>query len=374
VGGVFNAIGDVASAVIPGAAPFIGGAEALGGLLGANNAQNQANQAAQAAGQNQSQFSNLLLGNEQTATNNYNQQYSQLLQPLISQVMGLGQTNSSQINNLASQMLQAGINPSVISNITGINADQLSQNYTNYLQNTSGTNLAQQTPGALSFYQQEQQNGINPQFAQNAQNQLQQNLQQQIADATASAAPGQNINALTKDLRNQALSQSANLAGNLAGQGQTFANQATQGLLGAAGGLDTQKAEMLANASTTGQGVNQSALGNLGTSFTAGNNILTMMQNLLGQGQNLLTSTYNPSESALSTYGNQGLQIAGQAGNIAQNTANANQTLINSLAQIPGLGSNQSQPSAPSTFGGYTDSQLTSNYGLTPSSGVFGSY
>ena len=360
-----------------------------------------------------------LLGNIQNQTNEYNQTYKPQLGNLAT---GLGQ-EAQAANGLSGQLsqllLHAGMDPSVISQITGIDAKQLTQNAINYesnpgatqtgqvggnvvgqLGNTGGTNLAQQTPGILQAYQQEAKNGINPQFAQNAQNQIQQSLTQQEAQTRASSHPGENIQGTIQNLQNQALSQQANLAGNLAGRSQEFQNTGLQGLEGAAQGLDTQKSSqllqqlqaagvidaqtmsMLQNAAAGGTNFNQQQFGNLQTSNNGANSIYEALNNFVQSGQHNVQAGYNPLAGIANSYGQQATQAAQNAANAGQQVGAGYGAAASSLAGLfpksqqsqaaAPSPTQQASPTIPTTGGAFGNQTLANPGGQIPTSSPLG--
>jgi len=330
--------------------------------------------AAQTAANSQSAVNNQDIQALQTLLNEYNQSYAPALGPTSSDVTAEASGAGSQANSLASMFQQAGINPAMISAITGINADQLTQALTQYasnpsgtsfgqigasdvntLNNTGGTNLAAASPGLSAFYGAEQQNGINPQFAQNAQDQLQQGYNQAIANTAANAQPGQNVNAAEQADFNTLLQQKTNLAGNLAGQSQQFANTGAAGVASTAQNLDTQQTSQIMDAlqsafglntatlgnlntaSTAGQGVNQQQLGNIGTSATSSQNIIDQVMNFLNQGRSTLVPGVAAGNNLASNLGtvssNAGSNASSLAGNAITSFLNANNSNANNLSQ-----------------------------------------
>jgi hypothetical protein len=330
--------------------------------------------AAQTAANSQAAVNNQDMQALQTLLNQYNQSYSPALGPTSSALTSAAGGAGSQENSLASMFQQAGINPAMLSQITGINADQLTQALTQYasnpsgtsfgqigagdvntLNNTGGTNLAAATPGLSAFYSNEQQNGINPQFAQNAQDQLQQGYNQAIANTAANAQPGQNVNAAQQADFNTLLQQKTNLAGNLAGQSQQFANTGAQGVASTAQNLDTQQTSQIMDAlqsafglntatlgnlntaSTAGQGVNQQQLGNIGTSATSSQNIIDQVMNFLNQGRSTLVPGVAAGNNLAANEGtiasNAGSNASSLAGNAITSFLNANNSNANNLSQ-----------------------------------------
>lgn len=329
--------------------PVAAGIGAVSGVVGGINSKNQENAAnaqAQQASQNQAAVNQQLLNNITNQTNQYNSSYAPALAPLSSGMVGEGNVASSNISGLVSALTQAGLDPSVISQITGVDASSLTQNALNYLSNPSGTNLAGATPGAQQFYSGEMQNGIDPKYAQNAQNQIQQSLNQQQQNVLANAQPGQNTNALIKDMNNQALTQSTNLAGNLAGQNQTIEAQGAQGLLSSASGLDSQTMGMLQNAATGAQNFNQQAYNNLGTSSASAQGILSALQNFIGQGQGAVQAGYSPLSGMSSQYGASAANATSAANAAGQNMGSAFGSAANGLASLFPMSSAASTPAA----------------------------
>lgn len=424
--------------------PAIGAVSGVVGGIGQKNQQKAANgQAQQALNQGQSSLNSI-----QQMANQQGDAYNQFYKPLQGGLQSGMQSNLNSANSslaqILPQLMQAGIDPHVIAKITGLDANALSQQavqylsnpnatntqqvgqsvlgqqqntggtnlakampgamdyfnnpntqlaqasggVNNYLQNTGGTNLAQATPGAQGFFQQLQQNGMDPQAMQNAQSQVQQGISQQMNDARAHAQPGQNMNALQRDMMNQGITAQTNLAGNLAGQNQNYKIQGAQGALGAAQGLDSQtmqmlqtllgnksavdtqragnvqsglgaaqgmdaqtqqmlmnalqsagimdtnKSNMLQGAANAGSQYNQQAYNNLGNSATAGQNVLQGVQNYLGQGQGLLQSAGNQLSGVSQQAGVNG-QVANQnAQKAGEGFANSLGSTVNNVASL----------------------------------------
>lgn len=351
--------------------PIASAVGAVSGVVGGINSKNQqkaANAQANQAAQQQQQSAQAIQNMANQETGAYNKYYEPLQPGIMQGFQGELGSTSPLMAQLLPALLQAGIDPGVISKITGIDATQLNKQLTQYLSNPNATNLSQQSPAVQSFFNQEMKTGLNPMVASNAQSQIQQNLSQQLSDARAHALPGQNVNALEKDLRNQALAQSTNLAGNLAGQSQNFMNAGAQGALSTAGGLDQQIAQMLQGAAGAGNAFNQQQYNNLGTSTASGQGVYQALQNYLGQGQGLLQTAGNQ----LSGVGGQALQ----ANQVAQNNANnAGQGFASSIGglstNLGNLFANRSTGAAPAP----TPSTYTPTYktGYTPPTNIFGS-
>jgi hypothetical protein len=197
---------------------------------------------------------------------------------------------------------------------TGVNPNTGLQQLTGYASQPQNTNLSQANPALSSFYSSEMQNGLNPQYAQNAQNQLSQANQGGMQSILQNAAPGTNINALMQNNQSQLLQNSANLQGNLAGQNQQMMNTGAQGLSNTAGALDTQKLGMLQAGNTAGQQGNTQSLQNLLSTLTQGQNSLNSSNTFAGQG----TASLEQAMNALSGMSQQNANQAQQFGNQAQ--------------------------------------------------------
>lgn len=373
-------------------APAIGAASGIiGGITGKNQAKAQ-NAAANQAAQEQAQINNQLLQDTNTLTNQYNNSYSPLLSPLSSGYQSEAGATDSNIGQITTQLLQAGMDPSQIQQLTGINANQIMQqaeqymtnpnqtqvgqvggNVVSQLGNTSGTNLAGATPTASNVFTQQMNQGIDPTFAQNALNQIQQGENQQIAQIKASAQPGTNINGMLMDAQNNALTQEANASANMAGQSQALRAQGATSLLGAASGLDTQKSNMLTQqlnaagsvdqeklnmlqqAAQGASGFNQQAFQNLGAVAQQGNNNLSQIQGFLGQGQGAMQSGYNSLAHIGDSYATQQQNAQTAAGNAASGAAtsfgNAATSIGNFLTPQSTQASNPFNPAGTSGVG-----------------------
>lgn len=273
-----------------------GGLGILGSLFGGtqqsqatNATANLANEEMQAAQQTENQLSGGITGLN-TSANSYLSGLPQLSSLYGSELGSAGV--GGQAPGAALQYLQNAMSPSALSGQTGINAGGLANSALNYLSAPGSTNLASASPQASSFYANEMQNGLNPQVSQNAQSQLQQQYQTSLNSIDANAAPGQNTNAAQQAAQNSLLSNSTNLAGNLAGQSQQLMGQGAQGLLNSASGLDAQKQQMLTQAFGLGNQYNQQTLQNQQSGAQFG-------QSALNQAQNFTSTGLQPQESAL---------------------------------------------------------------------------
>jgi hypothetical protein len=310
--------------------------------------------ASQTAANSQSKMNDQTMQALQSLLGSYNSSYAPALGPTGSDVTAEASGAGSQANGLASLFQSLGADPAMIQQLTGINANAGTQALTNYasnpgqtqlgqiapgaigqMMNTGGTNLAGANQGLSSFYQNEQKNGINPQTANNAQDQLQQGYNQAVSNVNANAQPGQNTNAQQQDMFNSLLSQKTNLAGNLAGQSQQFMNQGAQGVAQTAGGLDSQTMSMLMNAlqssgmlnsatlgnlqagSQAGQSANQTALGNVGSASSSSQNAIDQAMNFIGQGRSSLIPGINAGQSMAQNYGVQAQNAGNNASNLA---------------------------------------------------------
>jgi hypothetical protein len=266
--------------------------------------------AEQQALQNQTNLSNTLLGGYNNAVAQNNQFY----QTPLSGVAGTQNASVNALHNGLPGAYSTALNTQGnLSGQTGINQNQLGQNLTNYASNTGGTNLSQQNPALSGFYQGEMKNGLNPQVAQNAQNQVAQSAAQQESNAKASHQPGQNLNAVTRDIQNNQLAQSANLAGNLAGESQQFMNQGAQGLGANAQTQDQQILNMLMQGAQFGQGANTQALQNLLSAGQFGQSGLNNAQSFINQGNANVGGYTNALSGLVSNAANQAAQFGQQA-------------------------------------------------------------
>lgn len=339
---------------------------------------NSASGAEQTALNNQSQLNNQVLGQANQLASTNSQYYQPLLQGLstdygaISGNGTLGQNISSGLNSATA----AGGNQAYA---TGVNSNMGLQQLTKYASQPQNTNLnqvnqgqqsfygglasgggavGQVTPGLQQYYQNEQNTGINQQYAQNAQNQLGQANQQGLQQIMQNAAPGTNQNALLQNLQSGFLQNSANLQGNLAGQSQTFANQGAQGVAGTAANLlnsqtqgiqgqantasnlDTQKLGLLQAGNTAGQQGNTQSLQNLLATLTQGQNSLNSSDTFMQQG----TSNVQQAMNALAGLSQQNANMATQFGQTAQQQQSGKNSGIGGLL---GTGAALLTPAAP---------------------------
>lgn len=327
--------------------------------MGSSNTSGLTNTANQLMGQQQGLFNSIL---SQLGSSGGYGGTAAGLQGLLGPLAGIfGNILSgpgAQTPGMMSQFMNLASNPQALAAFTGINAPGLMQGATNYLSKPGQTNLAQMFPGAtaqlapgqsalglggsqaMDFYRNEMQQGINPQFAQNAQNQLTQQFGTSVSDIMSRAAPGQNTGAMLESAQNQLLSSSANLGGQLAGMGQQYANQGAQGLVGTgqamdantlqrvmgqyqmAGGLDQQTMQMLTQAAQMGTGYNQTMLGNVGQGVGMGMQGLSGAENLgqLGVGMNQFGM--NMMQNMGNTLGSEGMDFTQLAAQIQASQPN----------------------------------------------------
>ena len=339
------------------------------------------------------QMANMSIQDMQTLLNAYNQYAAPQQAGAAQAISGLqapgqqsGQLASNYINQLGSPSTAGGVNsPQLLQQLEQFlgnpqtTAAQQQFGTTNAnLNNTGGTNLAQQAPGLQSFYQNEMQNGINPQYAQNAQNQLTQQFQTSQNNILANARPGQNTTALEQEAQNNLLTQGANLGGQLAGESQQISQQGAQGAQQLASAQDQQKMQMLqqalqnAGASTeqinqfltqafqTGNQYQQQQIGNAGQAAQAGTSALDTIMNFINQKANFLPGV---GSNAANLSENLGYQSQQGLANLSNNLANNNP-----FATLFGGGG--STNNASSTGGGdsssYTNPSVSPTAPITP--------
>jgi len=251
---------------------------------------NSASGAEQTALNNQGKINNQLSGYAGQLANTNTQSYQPLLQGLAS---AYGNNTGAVSGGLSSGLNTALNSGGNLSGQTGVNPNTGLQQLTGYASQPQNTNLAQATPGLQQFYQNEQTQGLNPQYAQNAQNQLAQASQGGLQNILANAAPGTNTNALMQNNQSQLLQNTANLQGNLAGQNQNIMQQGAQGVANTASGLDTQKLGLLQAGNTAGQQGNAQSLQNLLSTLTQGQNSLNNTNSFMQQGTSNLEQAMN---------------------------------------------------------------------------------
>lgn len=325
------------------------------GSINQRNAQKAASSAAQDAENRSAGISNELLQMIQGISNN-NAQFYQNELPGLSALFGNELKGAgSQVPGAASTYLNEAMSPAALAAASGVDAGGLTRAATDYLSHPGDTNLAQAAPGALStlanpntnlagvspalqqFFQKEMTHGIDPTFAQNAQNQVGQNYTQSVNDLKATARPGQNLFAQERDLNDNMLKNSANLGGQLAGESQQFANQGAEGvastagnldqqnfgriaqLLQSAGLIDSQTASMLTGGAELGNNYNQTVLGNAASGAGFGQNLLQQIMGFIGQGN-------QTQESAMNALGGLAGMFNGNAANAASIAGNAPQS------------------------------------------------
>lgn len=320
--------------------PVAGGIlSGIGGIVQSNqnsHNQQQMQQMIQQIMQNGGQVDQQML-NAITGLQNQAGQYGSVLPGLTSAMQSEAGGAGAQAPGAASSYINNAMNPNALAAATGINAGGLTSAATSYLSNPNGTNLSQASPGAMSFYQNEAQNGLNPQVATNAQNQLQQQFGQSQAAIRQQAAPGQNLNAESQAAQNSLLSNSTNLGAQLAGQDQQFRNIGEAGALSTATGLDAQKQQMLTGAAQLGTNYNQTVLGDQAAGAGFGQQILAALQNFAGQGNQLNEFGISSLGSLGQQYNQQGEYYSGLASSMPQPT-NPFSAFGNALAGIPSGG------------------------------------
>ena len=318
---------------------IIGGIGSLIGGIGGSHAQQQANANAAAAAQAQQKINQQAINAAQGMMGGYQQNYAPSMAPLGADYLQIAQGPGSQAASLSNTLINMGMDPNAVAAITGINANQLVGGATNYLSNVGGTPLAQAAPGLQSFFAGEQAQGIDPRFALNAQNQLQQQAAQQQSDILSRARPGQNLAGQEQDITNSLLQASANLGGNLAGQSQQFAQQGAQGLQGLAQMLGSERAANLQNAASIGSNYNQQQLQNAAGSQGTAMSALQALLPFLYQGLGMQESGINTMTGIGSQYGNLATGAANTAANYGNPWATAMQNIGNTVGS-GGFGTN----------------------------------
>ncbi len=269
----------------------------------ARGAEQQALQNQSAINQQLSKYANQLAGT--------NSQYYQPMLPQLAQgFSGIAQATAPGVQSGLQTLLGSQGN---MQGLTGIDPNHIAQLLQQYASQPGATNVSQATPGLQSFYQGQMQNGINPQFAQNAQNQLSQQSAQAMSDARAHAMPGQNMNALALANQDSLLQNSTNLAGSLAGQSQNFANQGAQGLGTTAGNFDTQKLGLLQAGQTGAQGLNTQAIANYLSALQQGQSSLNNANAFMNQGTSNLTGAMDAMAGIAKQNADQASQFGAQA-------------------------------------------------------------
>lgn len=410
---------------------------ALGSLITGQqsaDAAKQARDAAASATDSQNQLNQQRLGISQQQIGNYNQNIQPLQAPLSgaeSSLLGAagngGSALSSLLTGLGSQQGAAdttGIDPrgqfaalmqylSNPQNQAGIQTAQGQMGQYGQLAG-GGSQLAGATPGAIGgntaanaqaqgidgsgigFFQNEAQNGLNPQVQQNAFGRQQQSFDQSLNDIRNQAGGATNIGALINSLGLGQAQAQANLAGNIAGQDQTFRNESMQSAIGAgdtglnqqiatgnanlsaAGTLDQQQidylmhqlsaaglvsdgtANSLNDAYKTGNAAQQQQLGNMGLANTANQGALDQLMAYILQGQNGLTGADGIVSNIAGQYGSAAANAAQQA-QYDQKTAMQNNP-FNALALGFGGGGGGGGGSFGSLFGGGGASSAAASY------------
>ncbi|MDE2097411.1 MAG: hypothetical protein KGL39_09220 [Patescibacteria group bacterium] len=433
------------------------------GLLGSIFGSSQQNQSSQQL----SQLLNQLMG-MQTGVLNQTQQQLGMLNSEAGQytslLPGLAGTMGNELAGpgslapgAAEQYMLAGMSPGALSSMTGVNSLAPEQQALQYLGNPGGTALSQLSPeviakltgsmqlgnqfgvgkqslagvspqlenffrhqmnlsspalkGAQGMYRTEMQQGLSPQVATNAMNQLQQQFQQSLSNIKAGAAPGQNLNAADQAAQNQLLSQSTNESANLAQLSQQFKNTGAQGLeglqqlagagaqglQGVAGQLDqqqlarvaqnagllgqatqtasmsdAQRMQMLEQAAQSSLGYNQTQLGNMQGAAGFGQNVLGGLQNFVGQGTQMQEFGAGALASLFNSLASQTSGIAGAAIG-AQSQASQNNP-FSFLGSLFGGGSMGSLFGGSTGSGGLDLSMLDSSFLPTSAAlpGLFG--
>jgi hypothetical protein len=285
--------------------------------MGSSGGDGGAGAAQQSALQNQQNINQNILG-QANGISSANSRYYQA--PLAGEAQGYGNA----VNGIAPQI---GANYSSLmssrgdmSGQTGVNENKLGQNLTDYASNPNASALSGIHPDIMKFFMNQMQQGINPQVAQNAQSQVSQGAAQQMMDARAHMAPGQNMNALQQSIGNKQLESSANLAGNIAGQSQTFMNQGAEGAQKQASGLDSQHLDFLKQALSGGRDVNNDAITNFLNSIQQGQSGLNNATSFTGQGQSGLGDAMRSEAGIASQAGDSAAKFGEQAAAARRNS------------------------------------------------------
>lgn len=372
-----------------------------------NAAQNSANQAAH--GENQL-IQNALLPIYNSMLQSWNQYYAPMQGGVAGEMGSL--LGGNQLPNVSSTSTLADMFPQMRDALTGIPMSSLSNELMNYYMNPGGTlsglngvggqalstyldpntnlasvtpgvmsyfgnpqdtNLAGVSPGAESFFANEAMNGLSPTTIASALNPMDAQVDQQIntmRNSLGSATP--NVAGLAEDMNLQGLQSKAGLLSSLGGMNQQFQNQGVENLLGTAGNLDTQTANMfsmlpqlaggldaqtmqrMAAALQTAGGMDQQTMDMLNQAYNIGNQqqglgmnylgnaentqqgLLSDIFNYIGQGRNMLPGAASGIQNLANLYGNAAGSAANQAWNLASAGNQSNSATFGGLAGLAG--------------------------------------
>lgn len=299
------------------AAPFIAPALGfVGSLIGNNQASHSAQQATNAAQQDataQTGLDQQALNMYQQLAQQYQQQYSPLVGPLSQSYGPLAHNAGNAANTGFSQ-------------------------YENFLQNPQYTlgGLGGIGGDSLAFYLQQAAQGIDPKTIAAAQQGVANTGQQQINSMENAFGSGfANPTGAAGDIAGQALEASAGLGANIAGQQQSFQNQAQGQAQTLAGGIDANTMNMLMQAYNTPMG----ALGGI--------------SDFISQGRQYLPGAAQGITGIAGQYGAAGTQAGQNAYNASQSMTNPFTGLANFAASRWPAGGGNSPPTTPSTTFGF---------------------
>lgn len=300
-----------------------GGLGLVGSVIGSNSqnhAAQQAQNAANTAAQGQNQLDSQLVNIYNQMAADYQKNYQPLEGPMGQMIGGMeGSFNPQALDQLT---LGALTNPQERDALTGVPLQGITNGALNYFFNPGGTLSGVNGVGGqgLNYFANLAQNGMDPAVANNAYNNFSNNEQQSINSMRNSLGAGvPNVSGMLNDLNEQALQGRANLGSNLAAQDQGIRTQGMTNLLQTAGGIDQQTQAMLQQAYNMANQQSQQGVSNLQSAFGNGNDILSMIQNYIGQGRNILPGV----ASGIGGLANQYAQAGSSAAQNAQNLSTA---------------------------------------------------
>jgi hypothetical protein len=312
-------------------------------------ASEQATQAAAAATQGQQQLDQEGLDLSQYLQGIYQQDYAGLNPELGGIYNSELNSTGSQIPQADSSALAALMSPGTADAGAGTNALGMNQAVQSYLSNPGGTLSGINGVGgqSLGFYENEAQNGLNPQYAQNALSQSAAGDQSSINNIVNQLGPDANPNALIQNAQNQYLSQRTNLAGQFAGDSQQLANQAQGAAQSTAAGIDSQTMQMLQAAAQSGNSQAQQYLTNLTGAANLGSSLTSGVQGAVEGQQSYIPGVAQQLLNTGSQYGQAASQAAGMA---QQDSTNASNIQANGAANNPFTGLASFFASNPNLF------------------------
>ena len=341
------------------ALPIAGLATGLVGGIVNSNAQNHATAAAQSAADQATAGQNELIQKGmlpiyQSMLSDYQQNY----QPLESgAAYQYGQSENAlnsvpTAQNLSALLHELG-SPSELDAASGLPMQALTQNILSYFNNPGNTlsGINGQGGKALDFYNQEAQQGLDPQYINNAvrtqQNQFQTNLNS-VRNSLGGSVP--NLAGTLGDMNYQNDNAMLGLLSSLGAQNQTFKNEAEGAALQTAGGIDSQMQNMLINALNIGDNAQSTQLGRQQAGVTGAQDTLTNLLNYITSGKSTLPGVASGFGGIADTYGQ---RAAGAANQLAGLSANKSNPFLNFANQFASTAAQQGwfQPSARSGAG-----------------------